>query len=209
MCFAVRKHALALLHRRELGRGGGVDLLVRDLRVELAEAPVELALLALERDPRCGQLLLDLVDRAVARLEAVALRLRDLPFGVGLRQLCFCRRELCLELALPRGDALGFRGELCSLSRSRLFSRLRCALALGEGLRSLECGPFACGEGLLVDLVAPVSALRPEIVQPRTHRWASRFEASLQLGKLALARGDRLRPLSERLLELLDLRLRG
>lgn len=147
---------------------------------------VELGPLALELDPGRGELLLD-----PACLERTLLQ--PLPFGgceplLGLGLAAHRRRRLELPRKLPLAlyDCFGLGLERC-LPLPQL------PLAGVEGLRPLERGPLACGDCLARSRVSGLAS-----------RWRRRGSV-LQLGELPLAGGDRLRALSQRGLQRVEL----
>jgi len=144
---------------------------------------------ALEPHPDRGELLLDCPRGALALVEQLPLGCRELTLGGRLRGAGLRLGEPCSQLVLAFGDAgllgrepRGLRGEL--------------ALARFERLRALECSPLAGRDslGAAARLLLLGGLRRPAAV-----------EAALELCELALARGDRLGALAQRLLQLFEL----
>ena len=152
-----------------------------------SRARLERGLLGLELDPAGGELLLDPARLLLALLEPRAFGGCELPLRLRLAAFRLRARERRLELPLPLGEPRRVGLELG-------LAGLQLLLAGLEGLRPLECCPLAGDErisagGGFVLLLGGLAGV----------------EAALQLHELALAGRHRLRPLPERLLQLLEL----
>ena len=148
---------------------------------------LERALLGLELDPAGGELLLDPACLLLPLLEPRALGGCELPLRLRLAALRLRPGERRLELPLSLGETRCARFEL------RL-ARLELPLTGLERLQPLECSSLTgderiAGGGRLALLLCGLAGV----------------EAALQLHQLALAGRHRLRPLAERLLQLLEL----
>ena len=175
----------------------GVELLRRNAeycraRLDVACATLELLVLSLELDATGGELALDEMHGLFPLLEPDAFGRRQLAFARALLQAAVRARKLDLELALPRAHAVGLGLELGCADGELPSSRV-------EQLRALERRALARREGVVGD---GGSAALP-------FRLLAGLESSLEIGELTLARGDRVRALAERPLQLVELGARA
>jgi hypothetical protein len=143
--------------------------------------------LALELNPECGELFLDRACGAVALVEQVPFCGCEVALGGRLRGAGFRLRKPCCKLVFPLCHP-------CRVGRELGGARFELTLARLECLRTLECGTLTRHDR--------VGAAACVLTGPRR---LSAAEPALELCELALACGDRLGTLAERLLEPLQL----